>query len=320
MAISSCNSLNVKTLRTSQLANASTLSNNDVIQISQYSGGNYFSKKSSLSNLKDYFTNGGIFSGSFSGSYWGRIVSKNTKATGSFYGTNNKLSGSFSGSYFGSVTSKNTKATGSFYGTNNKLSGSFSGSYFGSVTSKNTKATGSFYGTNNKLSGSFSGSYLGKITSKNSLLTGSFRGIDNITNFKGTGKNVSYNGTSSYAVSGSHAVKSDYAITSSYVNPQYNPAITKAWVNFSNTGAIISAYNVSSVTKNGTGDYTVNFSSPTPFSNSNYVMVTATNQFHTAGYNVYVPTKTTSQVRVSVYRTEVDNVANEGANLVFFGY
>jgi len=320
MAISSCNSLNVKTLRTSQLANASTLSNNDVIQISQYSGGNYFSKKSSLSNLKDYFTNGGIFSGSFSGSYWGRIVSKNTKATGSFYGTNNKLSGSFSGSYFGSVTSKNTKATGSFYGTNNKLSGSFSGSYFGSVTSKNTKATGSFYGTNNKLSGSFSGSYLGKITSKNSLLTGSFRGIDNITNFKGTGKNVSYNGTSSYAVSGSHAVKSDYAITSSYVNPQYNPAITKAWVNFSNTGAIISAYNVSSVTKNDTGDYTVNFSSPTPFSNSNYVMVTATNQFHTAGYNVYVPTKTTSQVRVSVYRTEVDLAANEGANLVFFGY
>ena len=290
MAISSCNSLNVKTLRTSQLANASTLSNNDVIQISQYSGGNYFSKKSSLSNLKDYFTNGGIFSGSFSGSYWGRIVSKNTKATGSFYGTNNKLSGSFSGSYFGSVTSKNTKATGSFYGTNNKLSGSFSGSY------------------------------LGKITSKNSLLTGSFRGIDNITNFKGTGKNVSYNGTSSYAVSGSHAVKSDYAITSSYVNPQYNPAITKAWVNFSNTGAIISAYNVSSVTKNDTGDYTVNFSSPTPFSNSNYVMVTATNQFHTAGYNVYVPTKTTSQVRVSVYRTEVDLAANEGANLVFFGY
>jgi hypothetical protein len=303
------------------LANASTLSNNDVIQISQYSGGNYFSKKSSLSNLKDYFTNGGIFSGSFSGSYWGRIVSKNTKATGSFYGTNNKLSGSFSGSYFGSVTSKNTKATGSFSGSfKGKSSGSFSGSYFGSVTSKNTKATGSFYGTNNKLSGSFSGSYLGKITSKNSLLTGSFRGIDNITNFKGTGKNVSYNGTSSYAVSGSHAVKSDYAITSSYVNPQYNPAITKAWVNFSNTGAIISAYNVSSVTKNDTGDYTVNFSSPTPFSNSNYVMVTATNQFHTAGYNVYVPTKTTSQVRVSVYRTEVDLAANEGANLVFFGY
>ena len=290
MAISPCNTLNVKTLRISQLANISTLSNNDLIQISQYSGGNYFSKKTSLYDLKDYIQGSLSGTGSFSGSYWGRIVSKNTKATGSFYGTNNKLSGSFSGSYFGSVTSKNTKATGSFSGFNNKLSGSFSGSY------------------------------LGKIISKNSLLTGSFRGIDNITNFKGTGKKVSFNGTSSYAVSSSYAVTSSHAITSSYVNPQYNPGITKAWVNFNNTGTVISAYKVSSVTKNGTGDYTINFSSPTPFSNANYVMVSATNQFLTAGYNTSVPTKTTSQVRVSVYRTEVDTLYDEGANLVFFGY
>ena len=38
--------------------------------------------------------------------------------------------------------------------------------------------------------------------------------------------------------------------------------ICKAWVNFNGTtspGTIRSSYNVSSVTKNGTGDYTVNF-------------------------------------------------------------
>lgn len=45
-------------------------------------------------------------------------------------------------------------------------------------------------------------------------VTGSFRGIDNITNFKGTGKKVSYNGTSSYAVSSSYSI---LASTASYI-------------------------------------------------------------------------------------------------------
>ena len=159
-------------------------------------------------------------SGSFSGSYFGSVISKNTKSSGSFSGSyfgsviskNTKASGSFSGSYFGSVTSKNTKASGSFSGNNSKLSGSFSGSYFGRVTSKNTKATGSFSGNNSKLSGSFSGSYFGRVVSKNSLITGSFRGVDNITNFKNTGKKVSFNGTASYAVS------SSYAATASFIS------------------------------------------------------------------------------------------------------
>lgn len=43
----------------------------------------------------------------------------------------------------------------------------------------------------------------------------------------------------------------------------------KAWVNFNGTnGSIFSSYNVSSVTRNGTGDYDVNFSSA--FSDANY--------------------------------------------------
>lgn len=46
--------------------------------------------------------------------------------------------------------------------------------------------------------------------------------------------------------------------------------IAKAWVNFNGTGtvAIRSAMNVSSITDNGTGDYTVNYS--TAFSDANY--------------------------------------------------
>jgi hypothetical protein len=47
--------------------------------------------------------------------------------------------------------------------------------------------------------------------------------------------------------------------------------IAKAWVNFNGTtspGTIRSQYNVSSVTKNGTGEYTVNFT--TPMADANY--------------------------------------------------
>jgi hypothetical protein len=164
-------------------------------------------------------------SGSFSGSHYGSLISKNTKATGSFSGShygsllskNTVASGSFSGSHYGSLLSKNTKATGSFRGsivsTNTIASGSFSGSHYGSLLSKNTKASGSFSGShygsliskNTKATGSFSGSHYGKVIGSNgSLITGSFRGIDNITNFRGTGKKVSFNGTASYAISSSY--------------------------------------------------------------------------------------------------------------------
>jgi hypothetical protein len=46
-----------------------------------------------------------------------------------------------------------------------------------------------------------------------------------------------------------------------------------AWVNFNGTGtvAIRSSYNVSSITDNGTGDYTVNFA--TALSDANYSVV-----------------------------------------------
>lgn len=43
-------------------------------------------------------------------------------------------------------------------------------------------------------------------------------------------------------------------------------ATPRAWVNFNGTGtvAIRAAYNVSSITDNGTGDYTVNFTNALP--------------------------------------------------------
>ena len=48
------------------------------------------------------------------------------------------------------------------------------------------------------------------------------------------------------------------------------PGTAKAWVNFNGTGtvAIRASYNVSSITDNGTGDYTVNFT--TALADANY--------------------------------------------------
>jgi len=132
-------------------------------------------------------------SGSFSGSYRGAIISKNTIATGSFSGShygsllskNTKATGSFSGSYRGAIISKNTIATGSFSGSyrgaiiskNTIATGSFSGSYRGAIISKNTKATGSF-------TGSFKGNLIGSFTN---ALTSSYLLQTNANTTNGVG-------------------------------------------------------------------------------------------------------------------------------------
>jgi len=65
--------------------------------------------------------------------------------------------------------------------------------------------------------------------------------------------------------------------------------IAKAWVNFNGvtTATIRSSFNVSSVTRNGTGDYTVNFTTAMP--NANYNVVTASSIAVGANFNLSVP-------------------------------
>ena len=61
------------------------------------------------------------------------------------------------------------------------------------------------------------------------------------------------------------------SVTAEKLGTTEQKQIAKAWVNFNGTtspGTIRSSYNVSSVTKNGTGDYTVNFA--TPMADANY--------------------------------------------------
>jgi hypothetical protein len=75
----------------------------------------------------------------------------------------------------------------------------------------------------------------------------------------------------------------------------------RAWVNFNGTGtvAIRASYNVSSITDNGAGDYTINFTNAMP--DTNYATVgncaTTTDSFGVVG-----PVQaTTSQVEIGTY-------------------
>jgi len=91
----------------------------------------------------------------------------------------------------------------------------------------------------------------------------------------------------------------DSLTTASGSAPSYS---ARAWVNFNGTGtvAIRASGNVSSITDNGTGDYTVNFTTAMPDANYNAIGVVGRNL---SGVVANVPaassTPTTSAVRVS---------------------
>ena len=67
------------------------------------------------------------------------------------------------------------------------------------------------------------------------------------------------------------------AVTTAKLGSAEASGLCKAWVNFNGTGtvAIRASYNVSSITDNGTGDYTVNFT--TALADANYSAVSITN-------------------------------------------
>lgn len=83
----------------------------------------------------------------------------------------------------------------------------------------------------------------------------------------------------------------------------------KAWVNFngSSTVAIRAQFNVNTITDNGTGDYTVNFSSA--LADANYSVVASHEEVNATAYGWAGPTSTglaTSSCRI--------NTPNAGGN------
>lgn len=78
------------------------------------------------------------------------------------------------------------------------------------------------------------------------------------------------------------------------------PGAAKAWVNFNGTGtvAIRSQLNVSSITDNGTGTYTINFA--TAFANENYCLTSTAeeNGAREKIVSIISQTASSSQVRI----------------------
>ena len=94
-----------------------------------------------------------------------------------------------------------------------------------------------------------------------------------------------------------------------------------AWVNFNGTGtvAIRSSYNISSITDNGTGDYTLNFT--TAMSDVNYVISgVASTPGSTSGFVFpYTTWGTTSAARVAAVTTAFGLADFTYVNVAIFG-
>jgi hypothetical protein len=100
------------------------------------------------------------------------------------------------------------------------------------------------------------------------------------------------------------------AVTTAKLGSGEASGLCKAWVNFNGTGtvAIRASYNVSSITDNGVGDYTVNFT--TALADANYAVALACVSLTTSGnhdqafqilgtFSTGATTKTASALRVN---------------------
>jgi len=94
----------------------------------------------------------------------------------------------------------------------------------------------------------------------------------------------------------------------------------KAWVNFNGTGtvAIRASYNVSSITDNGTGDYTVNFT--TALADANYSIALGGSRTGSASDNFGMQfySQTASNVRVNTFASAVAYVDAPSATVAIF--
>lgn len=102
-------------------------------------------------------------------------------------------------------------------------------------------------------------------------------------------------------------------------------AFCRAWVNFNGTGtvAIRAAFNVSSVTDNGVGSYTVNFTAALPDTNYVGVAWNRANENHNSLTNIWATsagvdgTKTTTAFQLAI-RYYAGTIDSSEVNAAFF--
>jgi hypothetical protein len=93
----------------------------------------------------------------------------------------------------------------------------------------------------------------------------------------------------------------------------------RAWVNFNGTGtvAIRASGNVSSITDNGTGDYTVNFTTAMPDADYSFVFGKRSSSTNTASLILVNGNPTTSTFAVATFENNTLTDANT-ASIAFF--
>ena len=108
------------------------------------------------------------------------------------------------------------------------------------------------------------------------------------------------------------------AVTTAKLGSDEVSGLAKAWVNFDGTGvvAIRASYNVSSITDNGTGNYTVNFTTAMP--DANYCAVAGDGTGGTSaagGVSMYFTSYATGSVQWQIYLgvTPIDVAINNVA-------
>ncbi|MCK9549635.1 hypothetical protein [Aquamicrobium sp.] len=114
----------------------------------------------------------------------------------------------------------------------------------------------------------------------------------------------------------------DDAATRKYVDDNASsPGVAKAWVNFNgtNTVAIRDSFNVSSITDNGVGDYTINFAAP--LGNAKYACAMSTEgSTNPSTYGTAVVSRTASALRVKTgYAYTSGNVDMAEFSVIVFG-
>ena len=109
---------------------------------------------------------------------------------------------------------------------------------------------------------------------------------------------MGWNGYSTYGVRVDTARLAETATALSGVVGSAPSYACRAWVNFNGTGtvAIRASGNVSSITDNGRGDYTINFT--TTMTDANYSSPSSTTYDGSAWHNLFLHSKTTSALRV----------------------
>ena len=95
----------------------------------------------------------------------------------------------------------------------------------------------------------------------------------------------------------------------------------KAWVNFNGTGtvAIRDSFNVGSITDNGTGSYTLNFSTAMPSANYVLCMSGSTNNSYTRAGTQTPSSMTTSTAAVQTANSSGSSADREYCAVAIFG-